>query len=274
MIFSATMDEMTRGGRGKERAGPERRCIATGESGPTDRLIRFALSPDGEVVPDLAAKLPGRGAWLTADRALAERAVRKRLFSRAFRAPVEVADDLPDRLEALLVERMIALIGLARKAGQAVTGAEKVHARLRSGQAAVLLQARDGAPGGRQKLAALARAAGDGRIALIELLNATELGLAFGRDFAIHAALDTGGFATRLLAEARRLSGFRDAPPGDATAEVPTGHGNAGQAEAGRGKAGPGKAGRGPGAAKAGPGPEAEHLNDSEGQTGPGVQDD
>lgn len=250
---------MARGGRRKERDGPERRCIATGESGPTDRLIRFALSPDGEVVPDLAARLPGRGVWLTAERALAERAAQKRLFARAFRAPVRVADDLPDRLEALLVERVIALIGLARKAGQAVTGAEKVRARILSGQAAVLLQARDGAPDGRRKLAALAEAAGDGRIARVELLDAAELGLAFGRDFAIHAALDTGGFAARLSGEARRLSGFRGAPPGDATAKAGAGRGNAGHV---------------PGAGKAGPGPDAEHLNDSEGQTGPGVQDD
>lgn len=256
--------DMTRGGRRREREGPERRCIATGESGPVDRLIRFALSPEGEVVPDLAAKLPGRGVWLTADRALAERAVRKRLFARAFRAPARVADDLPSRLETLLAERMVALIGLARKAGQAVAGAEKVRARILSGHAAVLLQARDGAPGGRQKLRALAYGAGRRRVAQVEVLDAAELGLAFGRDFAIHAALDAGGFATRLLEEARRLSGFRGAPPGDATAD----------ARNGRGEPGRGELGRGPGAGKAGPGPEAEHLDDREGRTSPGVRDD
>jgi uncharacterized protein len=262
VILSAN-SEMTRGGRRAGRDGPERRCIATGESGPTDRLIRFALSPDGEVVPDLAARLPGRGVWLTADRALAERAVKKRLFSRGFRAQVKAADDLPDRLEALLVERLVALIGFARKAGQAVTGAEKVRARILSGQAAVLLQARDGAPGGRRKLAALARAAGGrsngGRVELVELLDAAELGLAFGREFAIHAALDAGGFAARFLSEARRLSGFRDAAPADAIADGDSGRGTAGCA---------------PDAEDAGAGPEPEHTNDGEGQTGPARQDD
>ena len=214
MILSAASIEMTRGGRRKEREGPERRCIATGESGPVERLIRFALSPAGDVVPDLAAKLPGRGVWLTADRALVERAVQKRLFARAFRAAVSVPEDLPARLEALLAERVVGLIGLARKAGQAVTGAEKVRARILSGQAAVLLQARDGAPGGRRKLGALARGVGEGRIEEVELLDGAELGLAFGREFAIHTALDAGGFAPRLVAEARRLSGFRNVPPG------------------------------------------------------------
>ncbi len=258
---------MTRGGRRSERAGPERRCIATGESGPTDRLIRFVLSPDGEVVPDLSARLPGRGVWLTADRGLAERAVNKRLFARAFRAPVRVADDLPARLEALLAERIVALIGLARQAGQAVTGAEKVRARILSGQAAVLFQARDGATGGRRKLAALARGVGDGRIAAVELLDSAELGLAFGREFAIHAALDTGGFATRLVAEARRLSGFRDVPPGDATAEAAAGRGTAGRC---------GEPDRGAGTVGAGAStdPDAEHMNDEEGRSGPATQDD
>lgn len=255
------MTGMTRGGRRREKAGPERRCIATGESGATGRLIRFALSPEGDVVPDLAARLPGRGAWLAAERELVERAVKKRLFARAFRAQVNVAGDLPDRLEALLAERMVALIGLARKAGQAITGAEKVRARIRSGAAGVLVQARDGAAGGRRRMAALARAAGEGRIGVVELLDSPELGLAFGREFAIHAALDAGGFAARLMAEARRLSGFREAPPDAAAAGA-------------AGAAGRTGAGRSPDGGDAGRGPDARHLDDREGLVGPATQDD
>ena len=61
---------MTRGGRTKERdAGAVRKCIATGQVLPTAELIRFVVGPDGTVVPDLAAKLPGRGMWVSADRA-------------------------------------------------------------------------------------------------------------------------------------------------------------------------------------------------------------
>ena len=169
---------MTRGGRRSERDGPERRCIASGESGATDRLIRFVMGPDGALVPDLAAKLPGRGVWLTADRALVEKAVAKRLFARGFKAPIQAPEDLADRLEALLAQRLIDLLSLARKAGQAVTGFEKVRARLRSGQSAVLVAASDGAADGRAKLKGLA-----GEIPLIEALSGQELGLAFGRDF-------------------------------------------------------------------------------------------
>lgn len=247
---------MTRGGRRERREAPERRCIATGESGPTDRLIRFVLSPEGEAVPDLAGRLPGRGVWLTAERALIERAVKKRLFSRGFRAQATVPEDLAGRLEEMLTARMVAILGLARKAGQVVTGAEKVRANLRSGAAGVLIQARDGAPGGRRKMAALARGAGERRIPVVELLDATELGLAFGRDFAIHAALGSGGFAARFMAEARRLSGFRDVPPDGAIARDDTGRAACGPRE------------------ETGASPDEQHSNDEKGLTGPARQDD
>ena len=66
---------MSRGGHDKDRAdGPERRCIATGEVQPKHGLIRFVVGPEGQVVPDLSEKLPGRGIWVAADR----RAVRNR----------------------------------------------------------------------------------------------------------------------------------------------------------------------------------------------------
>ncbi|MCH8166563.1 MAG: RNA-binding protein [Proteobacteria bacterium] len=201
---------MTRGGAARTRETPERRCIASGESGPTGRLIRFVLGPEAVVVPDLAARLPGRGVWLTAERALVERAVAKGLFSRAFKAPAAAPGDLADRLEALLARRLIDLIGLARKAGQAVTGFEKVRARLKEGAAGVLVQASDGAADGKAKLARMAGGV-PGEVRVIEVLDSTELGLAFGRDFAIHAALDRGGFADRVIAEAERLGGLRPA---------------------------------------------------------------
>ncbi len=201
---------MTRGGRTRERDGPERRCIASGESGPADRLVRFVLDPQGRVTPDLAGRLPGRGAWLTADRALVERAEKKNLFARAFRQQVPRPEGLADLLEGLLVRRLVEVIGLARKAGQAVTGFEKTRARLTSGAAGALIEASDAAPDGRRKIEAVA-----GAVPRIDCLDRDELGLAFGRDFAIHAALDAGSFADRALAEARRLEGLRP-PDGDA----------------------------------------------------------
>lgn len=195
---------MTRGGAVKDRTGPERRCVATGESGSTERLIRFVLDPAGRLTPDLAEKLPGRGVWLTADRALVEKAVKKRLFSRGFRQPVEAPVDLADRLEALAAARAVAALSLARKAGLAIAGFEKVRARLREGPAGALLAARDGAEDGRGKLAALA-----GETPIVAALTADEMGQGFGRDATVHAVLDRGGATDAVLREARRLDGLR-----------------------------------------------------------------
>lgn len=195
---------MTRGGARRERTGPERRCVGSGESGSRDLLIRFALDPEGRLTPDLAERLPGRGVWLTADRAMVGKAVKKRLFSRGFRRPVEAPEDLADRLEALLAARLIEAIGLARKAGLATTGFEKVRARLKRGAAGALFAASDGAEDGRGKLAALR-----GETPMAEALTGAELGAAFGREAAVHAVMEPGGATDRALREARRLDGFR-----------------------------------------------------------------
>lgn len=195
---------MTRGGATKVREAPERRCIVSGEVGPTDAMIRFVLDPEGRLTPDLAEKLPGRGVWLTADRKSLDLALKKRLFSRGFKQPVSPPDGLAELLESLLAKRLIAAVSLARKAGEAVAGFEKVKARLKGGDVGLLLAARDGAEDGRRKLAALA-----GKAPIVAALTAEELGLAFGRDSVVHAALNVGRTANRTLREAHRLDGFR-----------------------------------------------------------------
>jgi predicted RNA-binding protein YlxR (DUF448 family) len=195
---------VTRGGRTKDWTEPERRCIVSGESGPTYGLIRFVRGPDGWIVPDLAEKLPGRGIWLTASRDAVAQAMKKRAFARAARAQVTVPEDLPDRLESLLARRLIDSLALANKAGLAVMGFEKVKARLKRGPVAAMIEARDGSERGFAKLLPLL-----GDAPVVKVLDSGELGLAFGRDYVIHAALDAGGATPRVLREATRLSGFR-----------------------------------------------------------------
>ncbi|MEI4485455.1 RNA-binding protein [Frigidibacter sp. MR17.14] len=194
---------MSRGGRDKDRDDPERRCIVSGEVQPKQGLIRFVIGPDAGVVPDLAGKLPGRGIWVTADRATLETAIKKNLFSRAARAQVTVPEGLIDTVEAGLVERVISLISLARRPGGAICGFEKVKDWLDKGQAKVLLQASDGSERGKQKL----WTPPGGRY--FGCLTAHELGLAFGRDYAIHAALAAGGLASRVVEDAAKLHGLR-----------------------------------------------------------------
>lgn len=142
---------------GKKPAEPERKCIVSGLSGPKDRLIRFVVGPDDEIVPDLSGKLPGRGIWISADRAMVEDAVTRRLFARAARCRVEVPFDLVDRLTSLLVQRALRQIGLVRKAGYALNGFEKVRDCIEKGRALVLVEASDGAADGRDRLLKLAK---------------------------------------------------------------------------------------------------------------------
>lgn len=195
---------MTRGGRDKLEDDPERKCIATGEVQPKAGLIRFCLGPDDMIVPDLLARLPGRGFYVSADRAAIEKAAKKGLFARAARQPVKVPDDLADLVEALLLRRVIDLISLARKAGDAVMGYEKVKEWLMKDKARVLIQASDGSERGKTKLRAP-----EGKKRFIGFLTAGEMGLAFGRERAIHAALAAGGLTTRVVEEAARLTGLR-----------------------------------------------------------------
>lgn len=195
---------MTRGGRVRDHDGPERRCVASGSSQDTDALIRFVLDPEGRVTPDLAERLPGRGVWVGAERALLDKAVKRNLFARGLKSAAAIPAGLAEAVEAGLARRLIEAIGLARKSGLAVTGFEKVKARLKAGPVAALIEACDGAEQGRARLRPMAAGA-----PVVDVLNAGELGLAFGREFVIHAVLDKGGAAERVLRESRRLAGFR-----------------------------------------------------------------
>ncbi|SLN21231.1 hypothetical protein ROJ8625_00785 [Roseivivax jejudonensis] len=198
---------MTRGGTRNERPdGPERKCIATGEVQPATGLIRFVLGRDNQVAPDIAGKLPGRGIWVSATRSALDKAVRKKLFARAAKAPAQVPEGLVDEVERQLVARVINLISLARKSGDAVAGYEKVKDMLQKEEARVLIQAEDGSSRGKSKLSTPHYGS------YIGWLTADELGLAFGRETVIHAALGAGGLTNRIVDEARRLKGLRIEP--------------------------------------------------------------
>jgi hypothetical protein len=196
-------------GAAETAASPQRRCIASGEVRDRSRLLRFVVGPDGTVVPDIDERLPGRGLWLTPRRDIVDRAVAKRLFPRAARRSVSVPPDLADRLETLLARRVVDSLGLARRAGLAVAGFDRVSDAVRHGRAALLLCARDGAAGGRRKLAELAR-----DLPCAEALTASELGAAFGRDRIVHAAVGGGKLCRRLLLDLEKLAGLRVAAPG------------------------------------------------------------
>jgi len=203
---------MGRGGRTKDRDVPERRCIVTGDVTPTAGLIRFVVGPDGTVVPDVLGKLPGRGMWVTASRDALDQAG-KGQFSKSAKGPVQVPDGLADEVERQLARRVVDLIALARKAGLAVCGFEKVKGWLAGGaDVRALVQASDGSERGKTKLWTPEGARYFG------CLTAQELGLAFGRGEVIHGALASGRLSDRVVEEAAKLKGLREIGGGDDTA--------------------------------------------------------
>ena len=195
---------MGRGGKNKNRDdSPERKCIATGEVQQTSGMIRFVVGPDTQIVPDILGKLPGRGIWVTADRAALETASGKGLFARAAKMPVKVPDDLVMVVDAILARRVVDLISLMRRSGEAVTGYERVKEWLIKDEAEVLIQSSDGSERGKSKLSTPYGGS------FIGWLTSTELGLAFGRQTVIHGALAAGGLSTKVVEEAARLKGIR-----------------------------------------------------------------
>ncbi len=195
---------VSRGGRKIDRDEPERRCIVTGETQPKRGLIRFVASPDGVIVPDILGKLPGRGIWVSSEREVLEKAIKKGLFSRGAKTSVTVPDGLVTEVENQIASRLVDLVSLSRKSGSAVAGFEKVKGWLADGRAKVLLQASDGSERGKGKL----WTPEGGRF--FGVLSASELGLAFGRESVIHGALAAGGLTKRVVEEATRLAGFRE----------------------------------------------------------------
>ncbi|MGF1462444.1 MAG: RNA-binding protein [Maricaulaceae bacterium] len=194
--------------------GRERRCIGSGVVKPETHLVRIALGPEGGLAVDLAARAPGRGAWISPDRALIAKAVKKGLFARAFEAPVRPPEDLVEQIVARLRARCLESLGLARRAGALVLGFDPVREAIRAGQAAWLVEASDGAVDGRDKVLALRRACG-GAPPVAGFLSRAALGGALGRAEVVHAALLAGPSARRFDADARRLAGLAPLTPDD-----------------------------------------------------------
>lgn len=192
---------------GRRQGLPERRCIASGTVRPKETMVRFVVGPDEAIVPDVEGRLPGRSLWLSAERDMLNTACAKNLFAKAARRKVVVPEGLAGQVEGLLLRRCLDLLGLARRAGQAVAGFEKAREWLRTGKVGLLLSAADGAVDGRSKLSALA--AGVGGVTVVELFTAAELGATMGGERIVHVAIASGRLAEALIVDAGRLAGFR-----------------------------------------------------------------
>lgn len=195
-----------------ERETAHRLCALTRDELDPESLIRFVVAPSGDIVPDLERRLPGRGVWITSRKSVVAKAVKANVFAKSLKRQVQVSEDLPERIEALLVRRAMEAFSLANKAGLVTTGFAQVAALVETGHAAALAHGCDAAPGGREKLdrkfLAIARETGR-RAPIVTTLSTEQLSLAMGRSNVVHAALIQGGATDRYLSEAERLERYR-----------------------------------------------------------------
>jgi uncharacterized protein len=225
---------------------PERTCILSGETAVRDSLVRLAISPDGDVLPDVNARAPGRGAWIGVSRDTLEKALTKGklkgALARAFKgAPLSVPDDLADRIEIALTRALTERLGLELKAGNLLMGSDRIAEQARAGKVSWLAHASDASADGSRKLDQAWRvgreAEGSGLRGDVLPLDRAALSVALGRDNVVHLALTDRRASERIAAPLQRLLHFRGQP-------ALAGSGEAGSSETGRDAAGQDDAGR------------------------------
>jgi uncharacterized protein len=205
-----------------DRSATMRMCAVTRQVRPIDELIRFVVSPQGEVMADLKRKLPGRGLWVAASRQVVAEAVRRHQFGKGFKREVRVAPTLAADTETLLVRSAIEALAIAAKAGQVVAGFSKVEGALAPRQARTaihaVIHASDGAADGIRKLDAIIRQNarqntenGDEShpLPVVTALTSEQLDLALGRSNVIHAALLAGPASKTFLSRSHVLVRYR-----------------------------------------------------------------
>ncbi|SCW87831.1 hypothetical protein SAMN02927924_03601 [Sphingobium faniae] len=195
----------------------ERKCILSGDRADPETLVRLALGPNGEILPDIRAKAPGRGAWIGVSRSELETALAKGklkgALARAFKTgELQIPDDLPDLIETGLRKALLDRLGLEARASMLLTGSEKIDVAARQGKVALLLHAADAAADGNRKLDQALRvgqeAEGTDLAGIVLPVDRNALSMAMGRDNVVHIAVTDSRAASRLRAALGRLESY------------------------------------------------------------------
>ena len=202
---------------GSAAVDPERKCVLSGAHGARDDLLRLAISPDGEVLPDALARAPGRGAWIGVSRGELEIAIAKGklkgALARAFKgAALTIPADLPERAEAALRRAFTDRLGLEMKSGRLLVGSDRIAENARMGKVSWLAHASDAGEDGSRKLDQAWRVGreeeGSGLHGVTLPLDRAALSVALGRDNVVHLALTDRAAAARLDLPLQRLLRF------------------------------------------------------------------
>jgi predicted RNA-binding protein YlxR (DUF448 family) len=198
--------ELDSGPRARERA---RLCAATRTVQPVSKLIRFVVGPDGEAVPDVKNKLPGRGIWITATRDALGEAIKRKAFARGFKREVRLPSHFVDSTEKLLERAVLDALAVAGKAGLVAAGFAKTETALAREKVVALLHAAEASSEGTRKLDAVMRRRSGETPIVIGFLASAQLDLALNRPNVVHAALLAGPASETVLARCKRLERFR-----------------------------------------------------------------
>lgn len=199
-------NEIDRGPRGRDRT---RLCAATREVQPVSELMRFVVGPDGEVVPDIRSRLPGRGIWVTATRDALGEAIKRKVFSRGFKREVRLPSNFIGRTEQLLERSVLDALAMAGKAALVATGFSRAERALREDKVVAIVHAAEASADGIHKLEAASRRRAGEPPVVIGFLASAQLDLALNRPNVVHAALLAGPASETFLARCRRLERFR-----------------------------------------------------------------
>ncbi len=206
----------------KEAHVPERTCVLTRHKAAKEELIRLALSPEGEVAPDVRARAPGRGAWIGVTRSELDGANAKGklkgALQRAFKTnDLRVPANLGERTEHALRQTALDRLGMEARAGNLINGADKVEAAARAGKVHLLVHAADASEDGRRRMDQAWRVGGGGPQGVIFPEGRTILSMALGRENVVHVALTDPAAASRVrhaLARWRAFTGPDRGPEG------------------------------------------------------------
>ncbi|HEX2804177.1 MAG TPA: DUF448 domain-containing protein [Sphingomicrobium sp.] len=214
----------------------ERTCVLTRRKGTRDKLIRLALGPDGSVAPDVRARAPGRGAWISVGKAqLAEAVANGRLkgaLQRAFKTgALEVPPDLADRTADALRQAVLDRLGMEARSGNLANGSDRVETAARAGKVHLLVHAADAGEDGRKKLDQAWRVGGGQPRGVIIPVDRTILSLALGRENVVHLALIEPAAAARVSQALARWREFIDPDAGLEGGDPASGIGSAEEVE-------------------------------------------
>ncbi|MCZ2328057.1 RNA-binding protein [Bartonella sp. F02] len=191
----------------------ERTCIVTRKTASATTLIRFVIGPNNQIVPDLKENLPGRGVWVSAHKDIIQEAIKRKSFSKSFKTDVEVAPNLANIVDRILLKSALGYLSITRKAGAVVTGLTKVDAAIRSGRVILVLHAKEAKEDGKRKISQAIHAVQqqiNQEIKTISFLTSDEMSVAFGSNPVIHAALLNMKVANGFLKTIYKLAAYRE----------------------------------------------------------------